>query len=189
MLEDGERIEKKVLELEGKMDAVMQQSRNVIRLTAKTITLMHSKRMGDAESNLAKLGGMVAELEQVEKGFEHYSLQAHQEYSEAKILHHILKTGKLPSVSETGESDIAYLLGLMDVVGELKREAFDSMRAGDIKTADSYYRIMLEIYDSTSSFRSPSAILPDFRRKQDVARIQIESTIGELVRMESGKTR
>ena len=182
MLEDKDRIEKRILELESSMDAVMQQSRTIIRTAAKLITAMHAKRMDEAREGLEKLKSANANLKKSERGFEHYSLQAHQEYSEAEILYRILTTGKVPSASQIGEDEIAYLLGLMDVVGELKREAFDSMRDKDVKKAELYYGIMLDIYDSTISFRSSSAVLPDFRRKQDVARIQIESTIGELVR-------
>ena len=82
--------------------------------------------------------------------------------------------------TELAFGEIAYLLGMMDLVGELKREAVDAIRERRIADAESYYGFMKGIYDSTRALRFASALVPDFRRKQDTARIQIESAAGEL---------
>jgi predicted translin family RNA/ssDNA-binding protein len=41
---------------------------------------------------------------------------------------------------------------------------------------------MVDIYDSTLHLRFANAVLPDFRRKQDSARIQVENTASEILR-------
>ncbi len=185
MIRDTDRIEKRIVELESQMDSVMQLSRSVIRLAGKAITALHSKRKREATGLIERMSEQVKELTLREKGFEHYALQAHQEYSEAMIVYGIMERGKVPTIGELGEGEIPYLLGMMDVVGELKREAFESMRTGSLKEASRYYDLMLDIYDSTAHFRFASALVPDFRKKQDTARIQIEGTIGELVSLEN----
>ena len=184
MVRDTVKIEKRIMELESQMERVMALSRSVIRTSGKSMTAMHVKDAGRAKDLLAQASRMVSELRSAERGMEHYSMQAHQEYAEAMILHSVLGRGKIPTASEIGEAEIPYLLGLMDSVGELKREAFESMRAGRLKEASRYYAIMLDIYDSTAHFRFANSIVPEFRRKQDVARIQLESAISELVSLE-----
>ena len=182
MIPEIDKIEKDVVKYEERMDSVMQTSRSLIRLCGKSITAMHSRDMKEAEEMLAQVTEMGAKLSKLDTGLEQYSLQAYQEYAEAKVLYYIIKNGSIPSMKEVGVNERAYLLGLMDVVGELKREAFESLRKNDIGKAEKYYQLMVDIYDSTLHMRFAGMVLPDFRRKQDVARIQIESTVGELVR-------
>ena len=183
MIPDLKRIESKVIGLEKGKDAVMQHSRELIRTAGKAIALMHASGAGEAKGMISQLKKQKAALSLVEKGFEYYALQAHQEYSEALILHSILSKKAIPSMASIGEVEVAYLLGLMDVVGELKREAIESLRKGKDADAKEYYAIMADIYDSTLHMRFANSILPDFRRKQDVARIQLESVMNEMLRL------
>ncbi len=185
MIEESKRIEKRITELESQFEKVMGLSRSLIRTAGKSMTAMHTRDLPTAKKLVAEMSVMVRELRRIEKGMEHYSMQAHQEYTEAMLLYSIINKRGIPAIREIGETEVPYLLGMMDVVGELKREAFEEMRKGNLREADRYYRMMLEIYDSTVHFRFASSLVPDFRRKQDVARIQIESTISELVSLES----
>jgi len=70
---------------------------------------------------------------------------------------------------------------LLDSMGELKREMYESIRKGRKKDAEEYFALMEEIFDALLPLRFSNAVLPDFRRKQDVARIQIEQARGELL--------
>ena len=45
---------------------------------------------------------------------------------------------------------------------------------------------MSDIYDSTLHMRFANSILPDFRRKQDTASIQIEGVMNEILHLEQG---
>ena len=183
MIPNFNKIEDKVLKLEHSRDAVMQRSRELIRTAGKAIAMMHASGPRGAQVMLKELKRQKASLSSVEKGFEYYALQAHQEYAEALILHSILSKKVIPSMGSIGEAEVAYLLGLMDVVGELKREAIESLRKGKNKDAKEYYKIMADIYDSTLHMRFANSVLPDFRRKQDVARIQLESVMNEMLRL------
>lgn len=175
-------ITNSIIKLQKRQDIVMQLSRDVVRLSGETITALHSKNTRKSSSSIKKLRGMVSRLRKVEKGFEYYSAQAHQEFVEALVLHSILARNRIPSHTQLGESPVNYLLGVMDVVGELKREAFEELSSNNIAKAKSYYNTMRGIYDSTMHMRFANSIMPAFRKKQDVARIQIESTASELVR-------
>ncbi len=184
-LPDVENIEKHLIVLQERKDRVMEVSRDVVRMAGKAITLMHAKRMAEAGAGVRRLRSRVAELKRLEKGFEYNSMQAHQEYVEAFAFYVILKEHRLVSLRETRAAEIAYLLGIMDLVGELKREAVDAIRERRMAAAEEYYEFMKSVYDSTRAMRFASALVPDFRRKQDTARIQIESVAGELATIES----
>ncbi len=104
-----------------------------------------------------------------------------QEYSEARILLFAIEKKDLPGSDELGVTPEAYLSGLLDCMGELKREMYESLRKGKRKDAEYFFSLMEKIYDELLPLKFSNALLPDFRRKQDVARIQIEQARGELL--------
>ena len=89
--------------------------------------------------------------------------------------------GRIPALREVGTDGEAYLMGMMDVFGELKREIIGSLSEGDVRSARSYYSLMVGMFDATRSVRFAEAVLQGFRRKQDVARIQMEGASSELL--------
>lgn len=181
MLPGIDKIEKEILDLQGRKDNVMNISRELIRLTGKCITMMHTGDMKAAEKMLKEVSLMVKNLKKVDAGFEYNSQQAYQEYVEAAVLYSILERRKIPSDKELGIDCIPYLLGLLDVMGELKREVMEKLRKNDSETAEGYYNFMIEIHDSLLPLRFSSSLIMDFRKKQDVGRIQLESVSSELL--------
>ena len=184
MLKEINDITKELEAEQKRFDEVMLRSSKVIKLAAQLITSLHAKNEKRAKSIKKELEKEVKALSKVEKGFEYYSMQAHQEYVEAIALYNILSKHSIPSKKELNEETAPYILGLMDLVGELKREAIDELRKGNNKLASSYYELMKNIYDSTLHIRFANSILPGFRKKQDVARIQLESLASELLHAE-----
>jgi translin len=178
---DAAKIERRLLSLQKKKDMVMDISREVVRIAGRSITLMHAGRMREANAEMRRLGGLAARLRKAEKGFEHLSMQAHQEYVEAIAFYTILNEGRIVSAAELRVGEIPYLLGMMDLTGELKREAIEAIMNNDIGSANEYYGFMKGIYDSTRGMRFADSLVPEFRRKQDTARIQLESTASELL--------
>jgi translin len=102
-----------------------------------------------------------------------------QEVSEAAIVHALLRGNTLPEPEALGVTSAAYLLGLGDAVGELRRFALDRLRDGKVDDAAGYLRMMEDIFDALLRFDHPDAIVP-LRHKQDVARGLLERTRGEL---------
>jgi translin len=181
MLPGINEIEKEILGLQDRKDNVMNVSRELIRLTGKCITMMHTGDMKAAGKMLKEVSLMVKKLEKDDAGFEYNSQQAYQEYVEAAVLYSILGKRKIPTDKELGVECIPYLLGLLDVMGELKREVMEKLRKDDSETAEEYYNFMVEIHDSLLPLRFSSSLIMDFRKKQDVGRIQLESVSSELL--------
>jgi translin len=181
-------LSKSLTEKQRRFDQAMDRSRELIRLAGLTITKLHNSDLQGARKGLSEAAKLSKTLSKL-KEFEYNTKQAQQEYSEAKIFYTIKVSRRLPSVAEVGTDGEAYLMGMMDVFGELKREIIGSLSEGDVKSARFYHSIMTSMFDATRSIRFAEAVLQGFRRKQDVARIQMESSASELLafRKNAGK--
>ena len=91
----------------------------------------------------------------------------------------IIQEKELPDPCSMKTTHSAYLLGLCDVVGELRRRALDFIRKGKDEKANECLDMMEEIYDAIIHFDYPFALVP-IRKKQDMIRGIIERTRGEL---------
>ncbi|MGI0100632.1 MAG: hypothetical protein ACREBH_02860 [Candidatus Micrarchaeaceae archaeon] len=178
---DIKTISKNLAKKQKDFDNVMGLVRDVIRESAQTITLLHNGDARNASKRLGAAGRMVSSLKGYDSVFGYHAKQAYQEYAEAVIFFSIKKDGAVPSRKKLGIDEESYLMGLMDVMGELKREVLESLRENRVKDAELYFKNMREIYDGTRSIRFAEAVLNGFRRKQDVARIQVESAGSELL--------
>ncbi|MDE1832939.1 MAG: hypothetical protein KGH58_00800 [Candidatus Micrarchaeota archaeon] len=178
---DISRISAHLADKQKRFDAVMDSSREMIREAGQIITLLHNNRAAEAKKRMAQLKKAVMATRKIDDNFRYHTLQAYQEYVEAACFFSIKTKGSIPRLSELGVDNEAYILGLMDCVGELKREVFESLNAGDTKSANGYFDFMKLIYDSTRSIRFAEVVLGGFRKKQDVARIQIESAGSEIL--------
>ncbi|MGC8586813.1 MAG: hypothetical protein ACP5K9_00795 [Candidatus Micrarchaeia archaeon] len=189
MIPNIDEITKELSALQKRQDRVMDLSRSIIRLTGYAITAIHNRDFKSSSASMKELQALMKELSVAEKGFEYYSQQAHQEFTELMVFMSVIKDGKIPSMKEIGETAVPYLLGIMDVVGELKREAYEALRKGDAAEAESYYEKMQGIYDATRHIRFAESLMPGFRKKQDVARILIEGTGSDLLGVAQSKHR
>ncbi len=170
------------------LDEVNDLSRRTIRECARSITALHNSSAQEAESHLKEARAFAAKLGKLDSEFRYISVQAYQELAEAEILREIKASGRIPSPAELGLPEDAYLLGLMDVVGELKRSMLLSLMKGDVREAGGYFSFMQEIYDSTRGIRFPESVLPMFRKKQDTARIQLENAGSDLLKFSKART-
>ncbi len=176
-------MEAEVEKAQEAYDLITRLSREAIQKCGKAVVLMHNGDYKQAEELVGEADKKVNETRKLDKRFAYLSIQAKQELSEAKIFLEIKRHKKIPAKDEIGmEETEPYILGLMDVVGELKREAQASLIAKDTKSAMEYLGFMKEIYDATAGMRFSDAVLPDFRKKQDVARILIENTGSDLLK-------
>lgn len=162
-------------------DMVMELIRDVVRASAQTITMLHNNDRKNTVKNLSSAAKLVTTLNKFDAVFGYHAKQAYQEYAEAKIFFEIKENHEIPSHTKVGVDEESYLMGLMDVMGELKREILEALRDNNVKAAEDYFNKMREIYDGTRSIRFAEAVLNGFRRKQDVARIQLESAGSEIL--------
>lgn len=80
-----------------------------------------------------------------------------------------------------GVENAAYLNGLGDVVGELRRHILDLIRKESFEKAEAFLDIMENIHAVLIDFDYPDAITGGLRRKTDISRSLIEKTRGDVV--------
>ncbi len=175
-------IESRLDEKDEVRELAIKSSRTIARLAGSAIQGMH--RGDDTATVLQETREEVFKLRSLLDG--HPDLfhagfveNAMQEACEAFLVHAIIQSEKLPSPKECGVTDTAYLLGLGDVVGELRRFALTALRDGDVTSASRSLERMERILDSLMRFDYPTAMVA-LKRKQDVARSLIEKTRGEV---------
>ena len=179
-----DKIEKSIDDKDKIREQALRSSREIIIGCRKAIQCIHQELMKDAKSNIKNASVKLQELYNLtEKHPELYHAgfveNAAQELVEASCLYNVMKGKDLPDPDEIKTTYSSYLLGLCDLVGELRRTALDSIRAGEAKDADDYLNIMEEIYDVIIRFDYPSGLIP-IKKKQDMVRNLMERTRGEL---------
>lgn len=180
-----ESIREMVKELKGrelKQDEILKLTRELVRECANAIKAIHAREMKVAKEHIANADAFVAKVKSIEKNFEHISSQSLQEYVEVKVLDALVSGGKLPTYKKLEVPFGVYLTGLCDVVGELRREMLEALKRGKKGEAKKFFEQMNHIYESMLPLRFSNSLLPNFRRKQDVARMQVEQARSELLR-------
>ncbi len=175
------KITKNLEVRERALDKVMNEGRRTVRECSKAIKSIHAKDMKKAKAHLKNAEKLLPGIRKYETEFPHQVSHVLQEYVETIVVLSAVEKKKLPSFSEMGVNEAAYLNGYLDAVGELKREMYEALRAGRKKEAERYFKMMEEVYDAFLPISFSNSVLPEFRRKQDVARIQIEQARGELL--------
>lgn len=177
-------IAKIVAELEARekeQDAILGSVREIVRHCSVGIKMLHAGELDRAEKEIGEAERKIAPFSKT-KEFDYLLEQPYQEIAEAKLLLAAVKGEELPAWEELGMPFEPYLLGLCDLVGELRREMLEMLKKGDVKGAEKYFEMMSGIYDELVPVRFSNSLLPNFRKKQDVARSQVEQARSEIVR-------
>jgi translin len=170
-------------------DRVLKDSRDVIASCSRAIINVHNGKMKEADRELSHAKSQLATLKKSGEGpVSRYLISPETEYVEASGVIALAKGKEIPSRETLGASPEAYLLGLLDTVGELKRLVLDSVMHGNMTKARKYFAVMEELYSVCSPLAVYDHVVNGARRKIDVARMLVEDTRGlmtEEVRRES----
>ncbi len=165
-------------------------SREIVRECRTATFALHGQDFEKANNSIKAAGKALEKLEVLFEGHADiyhagFVEHAQQEYSEVSVLSSLLKeegeTKKIPSPQELKVEYAAYLNGLGDVVGELRRHVLDLIRKESFEKAEVFLGIMENIHAVLMDFDYPDAITRGLRRKTDVSRALIEKTRGDVV--------
>ncbi|MDP2217039.1 MAG: haloacid dehalogenase [Methanolobus sp.] len=164
-------------------------SRDVVR---NCRTAMFSIHRGDLEKASGMLESSRRMLEEIDSLLEEHPdiyhagfvEHAQQEYIEGYVLFALVKskgdTASIAGPEELNVSYAAYLNGLADVIGELRRHTLDIIRNDVPSEGEQYLEVMEEIYACLMMFDFPDAMTHGLRHKTDTARAVIERTRSDL---------
>jgi translin len=175
-------IEAHLKQREARRDDLHERARRLRRLAQSTMTRLHAEGVRPAE--LAAIRTAAAELSgwlrSEGRGDEPLALDALQEAVEAVLLGAVWDGVPLPGPADLGVDPEPYLLGLGDVVGEVRRRVLDDLGRDDLAAADRDLALMERLTRSLVRFDTTRAIVP-LKPKQDTARALLERTRGEVV--------
>ncbi len=180
-----EKIQEELRKREGVREEVQKDMRRATRLSKQAILFTHQERFEDAKNLLEEASRIFSKLREASKGHPdlfHSGLvsAAFEEYAEAYTLLILIEEDRFIGTEELGVPLISYVLGLGDVVGELRRRALDSIRKGKVEAAENCLETMEHIYSELTVMDDAYLLVSGLRRKCDVARRLIEITRGDV---------
>jgi translin len=166
-------------------EKVLPLCREAIRHCANAIRAVHRRQFDQAGELLESARERLTEAEKSaadygELGYAGFVRDAKKEFAEGSITLALVTGRQLPVPDELGVDAIAYLNGLGEATGELRRYILDSLRRGDLSRGEELLSAMDDIYNALVSMDFPDAITGGLRRTTDMVRGVLERTRSDL---------
>jgi translin len=164
-------------------------SRNVVRICRSVMYNIHNKKfdkankmLNDAHESLEQINTELGIYPDIYYGG--FVGHAQQEYVECVVVYHLLYNkgdiNKIPSPDDLNVGYAAYLNGMADAGGELRRHILDLIRQDKPEKGETYLDIMESMFSNLMMFDYPDAITHNLRQKTDRLRSIVERTRGDL---------
>ena len=146
---------------------------------------MHRQQFTEAASLLDSTRQLLDDIERAVS--QHHDLQnsgfirdAQKEFAEGRVVLALVTGKSVPDPAELGIDAAAYLNGLGESAGELRRYLLDGMRKGDLSRGEELLSAMDDIYNVLVTMDFPDAITGGLRRTTDMVRGVLERTRSDL---------
>ena len=159
--------------------------REAIRHCSNAIRAVHRQEFDQAKDLLKSARNLIDEAKQAITAYNEltntgFIRDAQKEFAEGSITLALVTGQRLPDPGELNIDSAAYLNGLGEAVGELRRYLLDSMRRGDLSRGEELLSAMDDIYGVLVTMDFPDAITGGLRRTTDVVRSILEKTRSDL---------
>jgi len=166
-------------------EGVLPLCREAIRHCGNAIRAVHRQEFDRATELLQSAHNLLNEAEQGistynELGYAGFVRDAQKEFAEGSITLALVTGNQLPDPDELGIGATAYLNGLGEAVGELRRYLLDSMRKGNLSQGEELLSAMDDIYNTLVTMDFPDAITGGLRHTTDMVRGVLEKTRSDL---------
>lgn len=163
----------------------LTRSRELIRHCANSIRA--TQRGDDAEAQALLQTARETAAEMIADAMQYpdvyyagYTQDALKELTEAHITRAVILQEPLPAPEALKVEYAAYLNGLAEAAGELRRFALDALRQGDVSLAERILGDMDDIYSALITVDFSDAITGGLRRNTDMVRGVLERTRGDV---------
>lgn len=166
-------------------EKALRSSRDALRHSTDAIRSVHRGEYEEARKRLSSAHQLLKELDEALS--EHQELlhtgfvySAQKEYVEGCVTLGLIVENSLPDPDKLGVGYAAYLNGLGEAVGELRRHILDITRKGEIARCEELLEAMDDIYGALVTMDFPDAMTGGLRRTTDAVRGILEKTRGDL---------
>lgn len=166
-------------------DRTLRRSRELISHCAKAIQATHRVDEAEAERLLTIAQDIAQDMSEQAKQFPDvyyagYTQDALKELAEANLVRALILQKPLPTPQTLNIENAAYVNGLAEAVGELRRHTLDVLRRGEVERGELMLSLMDEIYIELMTVDFPLAITHGLRRNIDMVRGVTERTRGDV---------
>ncbi len=166
-------------------EQALTASRAIIRMSANAIRAVHRGEFREAERGLdearsvrdAAVAALAGHGDVYHAGFLH---DAQKEFAEAHTTLALLRGQPIPEPEALGVEYPAYLNGIAEAVGEMRRMLLDRLRRGHFDGCEEILMAMDDIYSVLVTIDYPDAMTGGLRRTTDQTRGILERTRGDL---------
>ena len=166
-------------------EQALSVSREVIRLSANAIRAVHRGEFEDALELIGKGEARLKEADHIKitspsifnAGFMN---DARKEFTEANITLAVISGSDIPTIKDLKVDAGAYINGMAEVIGELRRYILDALRRNAVDGCQEFMDIMDEMYSVLVTIDFPEGVTSGLRHNTDAMRGVLERTRGDL---------
>ncbi len=169
------RIAKSLEKTRDSREFLLKNTREIVILCSKSIIAVHAGDLAAGKKHQRRAEMLLKRYKKRATGeLRRYLITPEQEFVEATALIAIVEKREIPSEKKLSVMPESYVLGLLDCVGELKRQVLDRIRVGEIDEAMRVFEIMEEMYLELYTFSMYDKVVKESRRKIDVNRMLVD---------------
>ncbi|MFH1169916.1 MAG: haloacid dehalogenase [Chloroflexota bacterium] len=181
----SEQLRLSLAAMDSAREKALPLCRDAIRNCSQAIRAVHRQEFDRAEEMLRSARELIAGAEQSLSPYRELSgagffRDAQKELAEGNITLALVRGKPLPDPAALGVDAAAYLNGLGEAVGELRRYLLDSMRRGDLSRGEELLAAMDDTYSVLVTIDFPDALTGGLRRTTDMVRGVLEKTRSDL---------
>jgi translin len=174
------------LEKDNKIrEELIRNSRRSIQNSSLAIRHLHRNDVEKAKDIITENQQLIARIntlaQQMNTSPFGLILSCNQEYAESVFLYSFLTRDSIPSYKDLNIPYVAYLHGIPDFIGELRRVILDSLRKKKgLDMAVEALNLMDDLYSLLITLDYPDGLTYNLRRKTDRTRSITEKTRGDV---------
>ncbi|MBP7213204.1 MAG: haloacid dehalogenase [Anaerolineaceae bacterium] len=167
-------------------DEALRNARQCIKHASLAIRAVHRSEEPEAREELRLCRELADNLRETlkvshpELYYAGYTQDALKEYCEAELTVAMILGESLPTPEMLNAENPAYLNGLAETLGELRRRCLDLLRPGYNNEVERLLKLMDEVFTQLVTMDYPDAITEGLRRRTDLARGIIERTRADI---------
>jgi len=189
----AEQVRRDLSVQDAAREAALPLSRETIRNCSQGIRAIHRQEFDTARKLLQAADTLMRQAQQAvaphgELSHAGFIRDAEKEFAEGMITLALITGDRLPRPGDLEVTPAAYLNGLGEAVGEMRRYLLDSIRRGDLSPTEEMLSVMDDIYSVLTAVDFPDAITGGLRRTTDMVRGVLERTRSDLTLVIRQKT-
>ncbi len=172
-----EKISKTLEKSLDERENLIKNTRQIITLCSESIIDCHKNDIKSASKKILDAKKLLEQYRKnIDKALYRYLIPSEQEFVEASSFLALIQGKEIPSPESLKVKDESYVLGLLDCIGEMRRDVYDKIRIGKSEEARKMFEKMDDLYLQLYPFAYFDKIVKEARRKLDVNRILVEET-------------